>query len=231
MARPQTPALPGTECTGLDAEGLAVLAHELRGALTVISGYADLLGIGLPEHSRREAIEGIGRAVNRADALLSHALAASQTVGDAPVLADVSLVAEEVASEQRAATGRRIHVAADSHPRVSADADALSRAISNLVSNAAKYSPADTDIDIGVAMQGAMAVVEVADRGPGIPPAEKEGVFEPFARLGRDLDAPGSGLGLTIVRRVAEAAGGTVEISDRDGGGTVVRITLPVSEG
>lgn len=231
MARPETSALPGTECTGLDAEGLAVLAHELRGALTVISGYSDLLGIGLPESSRREALDGIGRAVNRADALLSDALAVSRAPSDAPVLADVSLVAEEVASEQRAATGRRIHVTADSHPRVAVDAGALSRAISNLVTNAAKYSPTDAAIDIGVSSEGASVVVEVADRGPGIPGSDKESVFEPFARLGRDADAPGTGLGLTIVRRVAETAGGSVEITDREGGGAVVRITLPTSEG
>ena len=76
---------------------------------------------------------------------------------------------------------------------------------------------------------GATAVLEVSDRGPGIPADEREQAFEPFERLGHDTDVPGTGLGLTVVASVVRANGGTARILDNPGGGTIVRIEFPLA--
>jgi two-component system sensor histidine kinase TctE len=81
-----------------------------------------------------------------------------------------------------------------------------------------------------VSAQGGDAVIEITDRGPGIPEEERDFVLKPFARLDRDADTPGTGLGLTVVRSVAERMGGRVAIHGRDGGGTVVRVELPLAD-
>ena len=114
-------------------------------------------------------------------------------------------------------------------PFVAADPISLARALENLLSNAARYAP-EGQIDVSVSVgSGSMAFVEVSDRGPGIPEDERERVLEPFARLDRDIDSPGSGLGLTVVRSAAERAGGTVCAVERDGGGTTFRLELPLA--
>ncbi|HXO20827.1 MAG TPA: ATP-binding protein, partial [Thermoanaerobaculia bacterium] len=107
------------------------------------------------------------------------------------------------------------------------------RILVNLIENAVKYSPAETPIDIEVGRApGAegMLAIAVADRGPGIAPAERERVFEPFYRpAGVTPDAAGSGLGLAIARRLAEAQGGTLRYADRPGGGSAFTLRLPAA--
>jgi signal transduction histidine kinase len=115
---------------------------------------------------------------------------------------------------------------------VSGDAQALARVLGNLVGNAAKYSPDDTPVDVHVLREvrpflGDAAIIEIGDRGAGVPAEMREVVFEPFQRLARDESMPGTGLGLAVVRNVVVAHDGRVRILDRDGGGTVVRVELP----
>lgn len=222
----------------LSHEALAVYAHEMRGALTVIAGYTDLLRLDLTPAEQLSALDGIERAIRRADDLCADALA-----GRAPLAAherpreEVSLrsVAEEIAADQHTATGRTVLVeSADGDVVALGERGALTRALSNVVGNALKYSPDDTTVEIRVALEesivlGRAGVVEVADRGPGIPPDERPRVFEPFERLARDEATPGTGLGLVIVREVIESHGGGVEIQDRPGGGTIVRLELPAA--
>lgn len=211
-------------------EELAVCAHDLRGALTVISGYVDLLRrLELSDAERAEALAGINAAVRRADRLLGDTLSGksheSAAPGDRVDLVALSLRAAE---DARAAFGREVAVeTAGSQLMVPGDADALARVLENLLSNAAKYAPTGP-IEIRLTEEAGSAVVEIADRGPGIPADQREDVFEPFARLPRDDDAPGTGLGLTVVRSVAERLGGHAEVRDRDGGGAIVRVELPL---
>ena len=111
------------------------------------------------------------------------------------------------------------------------DEEALARALGNLIDNAAKYSLSRSPIEVRVAEEDTdsrpLVVVEVADRGPGIPEEERDRVLEPFVRLERDADRPGTGLGLGIVRNVTAAHDGVMSIAERDGGGTVVRLEFP----
>jgi signal transduction histidine kinase len=222
-----------SERPALSREELAAYAHELRGALTVIAGYTELLRQSLPAVERERALDGIERAILRADALCADAVAglspssASRTF--CPV--SLSLLAEQVAADQRSATGRTIELSIEGPAQILGDADALSRVVGNLIDNAAKYSPSRSSIELRVAEDHEAALpivfVEVADRGPGISEQELEHVIEPYARLERDADIPGTGLGLGIVHHVIADHDGRLSVTAREGGGTIVRLEFP----
>jgi len=116
-------------------------------------------------------------------------------------------------------------------PEIWGDAPALRRALDNLVANAVKFAPAGRQLALRVSARPAegTVVLRVEDRGPGIPREEREQVFEPFYR-GKAAErnkAPGSGLGLSLVRHVVRAHGGRVHVEGREGGGTAVVLELP----
>ena len=139
---------------GLTDTELAVLAHELRGALTVIVGLSDLLGSGLPPAEQVAALNGIDRAVLRADALIASALE-----GNAPLRSvatervEASALVGQAVSDQRAVTGRDVVLRASSAPVVAGDPYALGRALNNLIDNAVKYSPTDSPIEVSVSIE------------------------------------------------------------------------------
>ena len=225
-----------TECA-LSRDHLAIFVHELRNALTGIVGYGELLRRPMPHTERRAASEGIRHAVARADALCKMALEGTLPAQPASPSEPVHLgvLALRAASEQRAVSGRKIDVAAPADVTVAGDELALARALSNLVANAVKYSPADQPVGVTVSSEVAVdgsrvAVIEVSDRGAGIPAEQRDAVFELFERLERDAETPGTGLGLAVVRGVIEAHGGLVRVLDRSGGGTILRVELPTSE-
>jgi two-component system sensor histidine kinase TctE len=140
-------------------------------------------------------------------------------------------LAEQVVADLRWDTGRTIEVTAEGSALVLGDEDALARVLGNLIDNAAKYSLRNAPIEVRVADEegefGPVAFVEVADRGPGIPDDELPRVIEPFARLDRDADTPGSGLGLSIAHDVTQGHDGRLTFTAREGGGTVARIEFP----
>lgn len=217
---------------------IALFAHELRGALTVIAGYAALLRHPLNEAERAAALDGIERAIGRADSLCSDALEGrAPTPARARITEPVSIaeLAEQACADQNTATGRKIHCRLEPGAEdlvVIGDGQALARVLGNLIGNATKYSPADTPVDVCVEREirpflGNAAILEVSDRGPGIPAEKRELIFEPFQRLERDESSQGSGLGLAVVKSAVTAHDGRVTILDREGGGTVVRVELP----
>ncbi|MFE0756537.1 extracellular solute-binding protein [Inquilinus sp. NPDC058860] len=112
---------------------------------------------------------------------------------------------------------------------ISGDRVALREMLWNLVHNALTHAPGG-DVEIEAAVERDRAVIRVSDRGPGIPAAEKALVLERFTRGEGSRDRPGSGLGLSIVRTVAEAHGGTLALLDRPGGGLQVEVALPFEE-
>lgn len=209
-------------------EQLAVCAHDVRGALTVISGYTSMLRRGdLSAEDRARALDGIEKAIFRADALLGDALMGRVPTAEGIERVDLVDLVDQAVADARAAWGRDVVLHESGRPFVVVDPISLARALENLLSNAAKYAP-EGQIDVSVAEGGgSSAVVEVSDRGPGIPDDERERVLEPFARLDRDIDTPGSGLGLTVVHSAAERAGGSVYVLERAGGGTTFRLELP----
>jgi two-component system sensor histidine kinase KdpD len=102
----------------------------------------------------------------------------------------------------------------------------------NLIENADKYSPNGEPIELGVERQGSELRFSVGDRGPGVLPAERERIFEPFYRApGAAPDVGGAGLGLAIARRLAAEQGGDVQYEPRAGGGSRFTLVLPAADG
>jgi signal transduction histidine kinase len=105
----------------------------------------------------------------------------------------------------------------------------MDQVLTNLLENAARFSPLGSEIRVAVVrFQGAVEVT-IADRGPGIPPQDRERVFEPFQSMDAGRGRGGTGLGLAIARAVVEAHGGRLSIEGAPGGGTAVIIRLPVA--
>jgi signal transduction histidine kinase len=122
---------------------------------------------------------------------------------------------------------------AEDLPEIPGDEAALRRALENLLTNATKFAAAGGWVGVRAARSadGRMIVVRVEDRGPGIPKLERGRVFEPFyrGRNAHDTQAPGGGLGLSLVRHVAEAHGGHVRLEPHRGGGTAAVMELPIT--
>ena len=118
----------------------------------------------------------------------------------------------------------------DDLPPVELDYLEIEQVMTNLIENTVRYTPSDSPIDVGVQTEGDHMVISVADRGPGIPPADLERVFDKFYRvLGRTSERPtGSGLGLAVSKGLVEAHGGRIWAENREGGGSVFRFTLPL---
>ena len=205
----------------------ALCAHDLRGALAVVVGYVDLLQRPeLSESDRTRAFAGIDAALRRANALLDRLVGLSGPKATSEPV-ELRPLAERAAQDAQAASGRTVVVRVQGAPVVRGDAVSLARALQNLLDNAARYAPMG-EIALTVTTTPDRVMIEVADCGPGIPPEQRARVLEPRTRLPRDSSTPGSGLGLAVVRGVVEEQGGVLELRDRDGGGLVARIELPL---
>ena len=115
-------------------------------------------------------------------------------------------------------------------PFVSVDFGLIVQALVNILDNALKYSPPDSPIEISGRQVALQVEIVVADRGIGIPPEDLQRVFDKFYRVHRPDNVTGTGLGLSISKGIVEAHGGRIAAENRPGGGTVVRLTLPVAE-
>jgi two-component system sensor histidine kinase KdpD len=105
----------------------------------------------------------------------------------------------------------------------------IDQVVTNLLENAVRYTPKESPIDISVEVKDGQMLVSVADRGPGIPPADLERIFDKFYRVLRNQrDTRGSGLGLAVGRGLVEAHGGRIWAENREGGGAIFRFTLPL---
>ncbi len=123
-----------------------------------------------------------------------------------------------------------LRVSADTPPTIESDALRLGQVVTNLLTNALKYSGEGAGITVEVEPVGTDGIgIAVIDSGIGIEPAERARVFEPFYRTAEGArSAEGSGLGLAIVRRLVDALGGTIDAAPTPGGGATFRVTLPV---
>ena len=110
-----------------------------------------------------------------------------------------------------------------------ADRDAIKRALANLLDNALRHSPTGAPVRVAAARRNGWAVLSVADDGPGLTEDERERVFERFWRSdsARSRESGGAGLGLAIVRRIAESHGGDVDVTSTPGAGSLFELRLP----
>ena len=139
---------------------------------------------------------------------------------------DLGELASRVVDRYRRRTGRTITLTLHEPVVREVRANAIDRAVSNLLDNAAKFSPPATTIEVDVTG----GTIEVRDRGAGIDADDREHVFDRFYRAPEARTQPGSGLGLAIVRQLAELHGGTCSLDARPGGGSVARLLLPEGE-
>jgi signal transduction histidine kinase len=243
-----------TEATlAREREFVADASHELRTPLTSILANLELL----QEQLERPGGPRDGEAAaEMADSALRSSRRMRRLVGDLLLLAradagrreqprpiDLAEVMREAAREATAVGGE--HPLTLDLPEVAGTAivegarDDLHRLALNLVENAFLHTPSGTPVVASVRRDtpsggtgGDRVRLEVADRGPGVPPDRRERVFERFARTEGDRSAMrGTGLGLAIVRAVAEAHGGSAIVGDADGGGALFRVDLPAAVG
>ncbi len=138
----------------------------------------------------------------------------------------VGLLAEECAHYQA-----ELNAADAAAPIIEGDARLIRRLFRNLLENAARYGGSGS-ISVTVRADAGMARVAVCDRGPGVPEAEREKIFEPFYRLKTMPEsAGGAGLGLALVKQIAERHGGRVRCLPREGGGACFEVSLPAMGG
>jgi signal transduction histidine kinase len=200
------------------------LAHEISTPLTPISGYLKILQserLGPLAPQQRKAIDAMATAVAKLARIVDNlADFADLEAGEAAITTgpvDPDELAREVVEELRdSARDARLHV--EVRPSgggpVLADRRKLRQALCNVVQNAVKFSPHGGEVLVEVARHGERLRFSVYDQGPGVAGAAKERIFEPFhhAERGDEARAPGSGLGLPVARRIAEAHGGSVEV-------------------
>lgn len=223
---------------------VADASHELRTPLTTIRGFAELYRQGAaraPEQTadllRRIEDEASRMGLLVEDLLLLARLDRERPLSLAPVELPV-LATDAVEAARAVAPDRRIEleIAPASGPLVVRGDDArLRQVIGNLMTNALRHTPAEARVTLRLrAEPGDVAVVEVADTGPGLTPEQAERVFERFyradaARTRRAGGTTGTGLGLAIVAALVAAHEGTVEVADTAGGGATFRVRLPLA--
>ncbi|HEX5689404.1 MAG TPA: ATP-binding protein, partial [Roseiflexaceae bacterium] len=113
-------------------------------------------------------------------------------------------------------------------PLASLDGVLIEQVLINLLENALKYSPAESPLSIRATLSDGAVLIEVADRGPGLPPGDEARIFEKFYRAPATQGQPGAGLGLAIAKGMVAAHGGRIWAENRPGGGAVFRFTLPL---
>jgi two-component system, OmpR family, sensor histidine kinase KdpD len=219
---------------------LAMVSHELRTPLTTVVGALRLLSAGpeLSPDERQEMLEMADRQARRLRVLIEQLLLAAQSDNSRTTFlsaaaeqaeVDAAELLVEAATEAQAGTcGDRVRVRCDATLPVRVAPDPVQQILGNLIDNACKYAPEDSLVWLSGERDGADAVLAVEDEGGGVPPAERERIFERFTRLesGRGL-----GLGLYIARQLARAQGGDLVATDaRIATGARFELRLPVRQ-
>jgi two-component system OmpR family sensor kinase len=209
-------------------------AHELRTPLTALKLQLDMARRAADHESREAAYHdldaGVRRASHLVDQLLILARVEPEALAERAVecdLADLARDAVIARAPVAADKGVDLGLAHAASAPVHGDPASLAVLLSNLIDNALRYTPRNGRVDVSVEPVGNQSVLTVADTGPGIPLPERERVFDRFYR-GQSAGGAGSGLGLSIVRRIADALHATVELEDASAGtGLVARVRFP----
>jgi len=227
------------ELVRLKEDFLLQVAHELRTPIAALSASLDLVlqdALTMPRDQLAVMVRTLGRSAMRLETLVENLLdAGSIDAGTFQVRAlptflgralqtALGLVQPVIDAKQQTV---RVHVAREAETVV-ADPRRTAQVLGNLISNASKYSPEGTTIEVGAVAEGGYVRVTVRDDGPGIPLDEQPRLFERFFRS-RDVreHAGGLGLGLTICRAIVRAQGGEIGIASEPGKGTSVHFTIP----
>ncbi|MDQ2778616.1 MAG: ATP-binding protein [Pseudomonadota bacterium] len=218
---------------------VADAAHELRSPLTAVSLQAQALAASDLPPASKEPLLRLQAGLLRAGALIDQLLTLARSQAREPRLENavsVSSVVHAVIEDlMPLAESRSIDlgmVRQDTAAVHASQAD-LYAIVRNLIDNAVRYSPPGSRVDVAVERDGALALLQVVNEGPGIPRSEQERVFDPFHRM-LGTDSEGSGLGLAIVRTLVERGGGGIRLQDASdvagAPGVCVRVWLPAAD-
>jgi signal transduction histidine kinase len=228
----------GDELARLRSDFVASVSHELRTPLAQIRMFTEtlLLGRVRSEDERDRSLEILDQEVRRLTHLVDNLLYVARGERDGfrlrPEETDFGALAREaiegfapLAAARRVALAPRI----EEGVRVRVDRSAMRQVLLNLLDNAVKYGPPGAAVAVSVEAIGDVARLSVEDRGPGVPPGERERIWERFARLDRDVESAiaGSGIGLAIVRELVTSSGGSCRVEDAAGGGARFVVELP----
>jgi signal transduction histidine kinase len=228
------------ESTRLKTEFVQTISHELKTPLTLIRLYGETLQRQerLGEKERQGAYEIITKESERLSHLIDNVLDFSRIeMGRKEFVFRKGDLAETVRATLES---YRYHLEkkgfavkadlAPSLPEATFDQEAVASVLVNLLSNAMKFSPGAKEVAVRLRRDGSRAVVEVEDKGLGIPPEEMGRIFQKFYRASEKsgTETTGSGLGLTIVKHIVEAHGGRIEVKSEPGKGSVFSVILPL---
>ena len=227
----------------LRAALLSSVSHDLRTPLSSIKAAASSLlqeDVQWDDEARHSFALAIVREADRLNRLVANLLDMSRIEAGAlkpekewyPIN---ELIQDVVARMQPVLQGRVVHTDLPADlPPVKLDYLQIDQVLTNLLENAVRYTPAESPIDIGVRLDGEYMLISVADRGPGIPAADLDRVFDKFYRVmetqTKATRTTGSGLGLAVCKGLVEAHGGRIWVENRQGGGAIFQFTLPLGE-
>jgi|GEM_PF-1373062 len=220
----------------LKSQFISVASHEFRTPLAAAAGTLELLkhhGERLADEKRAELMTRIERSLGRLTAIMNDVLTISRIdagrVAVKPTALGLCRFVQDVVHDIEAGDRQQHRFSFESTggpDLVSTDINLLHHILSNLLSNAVRYSPAGTTVRVALRHEERAFVLTVADEGIGVPEAERKRIFEPFVRGSNVGQIGGTGLGLNIVRRYVELLGGTVELLSCERGATF-QITVP----
>jgi signal transduction histidine kinase len=219
---------------------VAEVSHELRTPLTQIRMFTEtlLLDRMRTAEDRQRALQIIGREAQRLIHLVENVLRFSTNgrstedidLVEQPLAPIVESIVDEF-TPMAAAADMHIKFSADASPAVAVDPDALRQAVLNLLDNAVKYGPAGQEITLSIDTGDKTVRLCVADQGPGIPPGNREDIWSPYQRLSRERQSAiaGAGIGLAVVRDIAQRLGGRAYVQDTSDVGACFVLELPLA--
>lgn len=238
LARAETASRALAEADRLKTALLSMVSHDFRSPLTSIK--ASVTGLlqkdaAWDPGTAQELLRGIDQETDRLNQMVGNILSLSRLEADAwrpqREATDVAELVGAALDSFSAGENRRIEVRLDAGlPEVSLDPVQMVQVLRNLVENALKYSAPEAPVVLRAAREQDTLVLEVLDRGPGLPAGDEARVFEPFYRAPhlQESAVPGVGIGLAVCRGLVEAHHGALTAGNRPGGGAVFRIRVPL---
>ena len=233
LSREAAEAVTLGEANRLRTALLNAVSHDLRTPLASIKAAVTSLlqqDVEWSEDDVRQLLETISESTDRLDGLVGNLLDMSRLQTGAVNVLRRPVGLDEVVPGAVASLGPETRVVVEvpeTLPRVDADPGLLERAVANLVGNALAFAPAGSPPHVTASAHDGRVELRVIDRGPGVPLAARDRMFEPFQRLGDRDNASGVGLGLAVARGFVEVMGGSLEPEDTPGGGLTMVLTLP----
>jgi PAS domain S-box-containing protein len=224
------------ELNEMKSRFVSMASHEFRTPLTTINSSAGLIQNYLDKGMLDKApkhVERIRNSVRNLTSILNDFLSLEKLesgkinidLKDCKLHTTIAEVAEEF--DQYKKQGQQIKISGDKNLTVASDQNLIKNILINLVSNALKYSPENSEVLVAFVDNGESVSLQVTDKGIGIPAKDKENMFERFFRAGNVTNIEGTGLGLTIVKRYLDLLGGQIDFESEEGRGTTFKIDIP----